>query len=101
MPMRDDLNPEEGPVQIPIDGALDLHNFRPQEIKELLPDYLEACRERGILEVRVIHGKGVGSLLRTVHALLERDPAVESFALANALFGGTGATIVRLRSLRQ
>ena len=85
------------PVPLPIEGVLDLHTFRPQDLKELLPAYLDACRERGILEVRIIHGKGIGNLQRTVHALLGRSPEVVSFALASDLYGGSGATMVRLR----
>ena len=84
------------PLEIPIDGTLDLHTFDPREIKELLPHYLRACRERGILEVRVIHGKGTGALRRTVHALLERLPEVESFRLASEDRGNWGATLVTL-----
>jgi hypothetical protein len=30
------------PVAIPIDGVLDLHTFRPRDVKELLPEYLAA-----------------------------------------------------------
>ncbi len=85
------------PIPLPIDGVLDLHTFRPQDIKELLPAYLAACRERGFSEVRIIHGKGIGNLRRTVHALLPRIPEVLSFAPASELYGGAGATIVVLR----
>ncbi len=89
---------EQAPVQLPIDGVLDLHTFRPQEIKELVPDYLEECRRRRIFRVRIIHGKGIGNLRRTVHAILSRHPGIESFALASEAFGGWGATIVHLRN---
>lgn len=84
------------PVELPIDGALDLHTFRPAELPELLPTYLGECRARGILEVRVVHGKGKGTLRRTVHALLGRIPYVRSFALAPPERGGWGATLVWL-----
>ena len=47
---------------LPINGELDLHTFRPNEIKTLIPDYLDACMEAGIEEVRIIHGKGTGQL---------------------------------------
>ena len=61
------------------------------------PDYLVACQERGILQVLIIHGKGIGNLRRTVHAILAKHPAVVSFTLDHPQFGGWGATIVQLR----
>ncbi len=88
---------EDSPQPLPIDGVLDLHTFRPGDIGELVPDYLAECRARGILQVRVVHGKGVGQLKRGVHALLARLPEVASFSDAGAHYGGSGATIVNLR----
>jgi len=93
----DDEVREEAPVSIPIDGTLDLHTFRPKDVGVLVPEYLAQCRKKGILRVRVIHGKGEGILLRTVHALAGRLPEVESFSLAGPLEGGAGATIVTLK----
>jgi DNA-nicking Smr family endonuclease len=90
---------EQEPIQMPITGELDLHTFRPDEVKDLLPDYFGACREKGILVVRVVHGKGTGNLRRTVHALLSRLPEVSSFAPAGEQMGGWGATMVTLRPL--
>lgn len=85
-------------LEIPIDGTLDLHTFSPRDIKHLIPDYLAECRERGILRVRIIHGKGIGNLRRTVHALLKRLPEVSGFRVAGADAGGWGATLVTLSS---
>jgi DNA-nicking Smr family endonuclease len=85
------------PVELPIDGVLDLHTFRPSDVKEVVVSYLEACRARGILEVRVVHGKGIGQLRQTVHALLARLPWVASYAIAGEAYGGTGATLVNLQ----
>lgn len=88
---------DEDPVPMPITDELDLHTFRPKDVKDLVPTYLAECRQQGILTVRVIHGKGIGNLRRTVHALLERDSNVESFAGASEQLGGWGATMVRLK----
>jgi DNA-nicking Smr family endonuclease len=91
---------EPGIVEIPIDGILDLHTFSPKDIKELIPDYLQACRERDILEVRIIHGKGIGTLRRTVQAILEKLSCVVSFRQAPDESGGWGATILTLLPLK-
>jgi DNA-nicking Smr family endonuclease len=85
------------PVELPIDGVLDLHTFRPQDVRDLVNDYLDECRRRGVWRVRVIHGKGMGALRATVHALLARRADVASYALASEPFGGWGATIVHLK----
>ena len=82
--------------ELPIDGALDLHTFRPDEIKELVPAYLEECRKRGILAVRIIHGKGTGTLKRTVAAILARQPGIVAVSPAEESAGGWGATLVTL-----
>jgi len=88
---------EETPVEIPITGELDLHTFRPQDLGELIPAYLEACRARGLFHVRIVHGKGTGTLRTTVHALLQRLPGVASYRLGDETSGGWGATLVTLK----
>jgi dsDNA-specific endonuclease/ATPase MutS2 len=89
----------DAPVPIPIDGVLDLHSFRPQDVKEIVTEYLGACLEKGILEVRIIHGRGIGQLRQTVHSVLRSHPAVTTFSLAGGAYGGAGATIVHLRPI--
>jgi dsDNA-specific endonuclease/ATPase MutS2 len=84
-------------VQVPIDGVLDLHNFSPKDLKYLIPDYLEECCKADIFQVRIIHGKGIGNLRRTVHAILKKLPQVIEFRLAGENAGGWGATLVQLR----
>lgn len=87
---------EDEPVEYPIDGELDLHQFRPQDVKELVTDYLELCQEKNILKVRVVHGRGIGTLKATVHALLPNLATVRDFHLADDRTGGWGATWVYL-----
>lgn len=88
-------------IELPIDGTLDLHTFHPREVKDLVPDYLAECRARGIVDVRIIHGKGTGALRRTVHAILDRCPEVASYVLASPDAGGWGATLVALHPLAE
>lgn len=83
-------------ITLPIEGELDLHTFDPKDVKTLVPDYLEACREKGIYEARIIHGKGTGSLRKTVHAILDKMDDVESYHLDTGA-SGWGCTVVRLK----
>ena len=94
-PEDETLNKEATPW--PIDGTLDLHLFQPKEVEALMPGYLEECRKLGILQVRIIHGKGTGQLRERVHAILRRMSGVESFSLAPGAMGGWGATVVALK----
>ena len=88
----------EEPVHIPITSELDLHTFRASEVSLLLPEYFAECRKHNILTVRVIHGKGTGTLREGVHRLLEKMPEVASWHWpADAQSGGWGATWVRLQ----
>jgi dsDNA-specific endonuclease/ATPase MutS2 len=93
---RDDEegSPDEVAV-IELGDTLDLHHFRPSDVRDLVPDFVEDARAKGYAEVRIIHGKGTGSLRRSVHALLERSPHVASFRLADDR-SAWGATIVTL-----
>jgi DNA-nicking Smr family endonuclease len=84
-------------VQLPIDGTLDLHTFQPDDVADVVPEYLAACLEHDILQVRIVHGKGIGILRRTVESILRRLSYVESFRTAEENAGGWGATIVTLR----
>lgn len=86
------------PVAIPITGELDLHTFRPSDLGELIPAYLAECAARGLREVRIVHGKGTGTLRTTVHALLQRSPLVRTYRLGDEHTGSWGATLVTLKS---
>ena len=84
------------PLRLPIQDVLDLHAFRPEEISDLLDDYLDECVAAGIFSIRVIHGKGSGVLRRRVQSLLGRHRLVAHFRDAPPEAGGWGATLVDL-----
>jgi dsDNA-specific endonuclease/ATPase MutS2 len=92
------VNDDDDYTELAIDGVLDLHTFRPSDVPDLVPTWLDECKTRGILEVRIIHGKGKGTLRRTVHAILDRRSDVVSYNLAPAHLGGWGATVAVLRA---
>jgi dsDNA-specific endonuclease/ATPase MutS2 len=83
-------------VAIPIEDALDLHPFRPGETASVVAEYIAAAAAKGLREVRLIHGRGIGVQRAIVRKALERSPFVESFADATPERGGWGATVVRL-----
>lgn len=89
-------SPETEPVALEITDTLDLHPFRPGEVKDLVRDYLDLAYEKGLRRLRIIHGKGIGVQRRTVRAILERDPRVETFETASDA-SSWGATVVTLR----
>lgn len=97
----DDVFRDDEPVEIEINGILDLHHFSPRDLKHLIPDYIDECLALNILEIRLIHGKGIGNIRRTVHALLDRNSSVKDYSLAGSDAGGWGATIVHLHPLQQ
>ena len=99
MSARDDETerpPEE--VVVPIEDFIDLHAFRPRDVRAVVESYLEAAVEEGFLEVRLIHGRGVGVQREAVRSLLSRHPDVTDYADADPGRGGWGATIVKLRT---
>lgn len=86
------------PVIFPVEDVIDLHTFRPGEVKQLLDDYFSECIKKNIFTVRVIHGKGRGILKKRVESILDKNPKVVSHAPAPPGAGGWGATMVRLKT---
>jgi len=85
------------PIIIDIEDVIDLHTFRPEDVSDLLDDYIRACIEKKYLSVRIIHGKGQGFLKKRVEKLLKHHPLVVSFTTAPPEAGGWGATIATLK----
>jgi hypothetical protein len=83
-------------VTLPTTDVLDLHSFRPEDVPAVVSEYLEEARRGGILEVRIVHGRGRGVQRAVVRRLLANAPGVIEFADASPARGGWGATLVRL-----
>ncbi len=84
------------PVHIDVNGVLDLHFFKPGDLSTLIDEYIRVCLEKEIYSVRIIHGKGIGNIRRSVHSLLDRNKYVTGYQLADESGGGWGATIANL-----
>ena len=90
----EEFAPEE--VVVPIEDRIDLHPFRPRDVRSVVESYLEQAIEAGFREVRLIHGRGIGVQREIVRSLLTRHPQVLEFHDAPPERGGWGATVVLL-----
>ena len=81
--------------RVPIEDALDLHAFAPRDIKSVVDEYVTAAHGAGLMDVRLIHGRGKGIQRGIVQQALERHPLVEQFWDASE--SHLGATVARLR----
>jgi len=93
------IEDNDEPVAIPIEDTLDLHSFRPKDIRNVVSDYLEEARLAGFRQVRLIHGRGIGVQRQSVRSLLATIPFVESFHDADGSGGGWGATVVLMKTI--
>ena len=84
--------------RVPIDGTLDLHPFAPRDITSVVEEYVTEAHTRGLTEVRLIHGRGIGVRRRAVHTALERHLRVLEFW--DAPESHLGATVARLAGLQ-
>ena len=85
---------DSDPHKIPIEDFIDLHPFAPRDIASVVEEYIRAAHERGLREVRLIHGRGKGVQRGIVQAALEKHPLVEEFW--DAAESHLGATVARL-----
>jgi DNA mismatch repair protein MutS2 len=64
-----------------------------------LDRYLNDAFLAGLHKVRVVHGKGTGTLRQVVRQVLVGHPLVKSYRLGRMGEGGSGVTIVELAEL--
>ncbi len=89
-------NPYPETVEIEITDVLDLHSFRPSDIRAVVEAYLAEAHKKGFAIVRIVHGKGVGIQREIVRKVLSETDFVKSFKNAPEFSGSWGATIAVL-----
>jgi DNA mismatch repair protein MutS2 len=73
--------------------------IRRMTIDEALPKldrYLNDAFMAGIARIRIVHGKGTGTLKQAVHDRLSKHPLVKSYRTGEYGEGGGGVTIADL-----
>ena len=92
--------------QFAVAAECDLHGLRVPEARQALVAFLADCRRSQQACVRIIHGKGHGSVQRLpvlkhkVAKWLQQRDEVLAFCSARPVDGGTGAIYVLLKALR-
>ena len=79
--------------ELPIEDSIDLHTFQPREIQIVVEEYIFQAVQRGLREVRIIHGRGIGVQREIVRSILQKHPDVIAFRDAP----DRGSTYVVLR----
>lgn len=97
MPPATENHDESVPEFIYVTDVLDLHGFFPEQLPEMLQDFIQNAISLNLSVLRIIHGKGKSKLKWTVIKFLENHPQVLRFKDAPPELGGWGATVVELK----
>jgi len=89
--------PFDEPVELEITDSIDLHAFRPKDVRSVLIAYLDEARAKGFRFVRIIHGKGIGVQRETVRKVLAGSDHIKGFKSGDEFSGGWGATIAEFK----
>ena len=90
-------NPFDEPFELEITDSIDLHAFRPKDVRAVLIAYLDEARSKGFRFVRIIHGKGIGVQRETVRKVLTESDLIKGFKSGDEFSGGWGATIAEFK----
>ena len=80
-----------------ISPEVHLRQMRAEEALEELERYMDDALLAGLDRVRIVHGKGTGTLRKLVHEFLGRYPGVSGYRMAAPSEGGAGVTIAELK----
>jgi dsDNA-specific endonuclease/ATPase MutS2 len=73
-----------------------LHGFFPEQVAEIIDDFVENAISLRLSRLRIVHGKGKSRLKWEVYQVLQSNPHVVLFTDAPPELGGWGATVVEL-----
>lgn len=90
-------NPFPEPVDLEITDSIDLHAFRPKDVRAVVEAYLTEANNMGFRFVRIIHGKGIGVQREIVRKILAEKGFVKGFKSGDEFSGGSGSTVVEFR----
>ncbi|MBM4158268.1 MAG: endonuclease MutS2 [Ignavibacteria bacterium] len=79
-----------------IETKLDIRGKYPEEIKDLVEEFIINAVNEGIKEISIIHGKGTGKLRSEVRKIISKNNLIKSYRYGNWNEGDTGVTIIEL-----
>lgn len=79
-----------------VTDVLDLHGFFPEQVPEMVEEFIRNGLKLELKKLRVIHGKGKSKLKWVVYQVLKEHPNVTTFYDAPPESGGWGSTIVEI-----
>ncbi|MGB2828712.1 MAG: Smr/MutS family protein [Dehalococcoidales bacterium] len=84
------------PKRTTVTDEIKLRHLTVDEALFLLDQYLHDAFMSGLIQVRVVHGKGTGTLRQAVQKVLAEHSLVKSYRIGGYGEGGIGVTVVQL-----
>lgn len=78
-------------------SEINVIGYNVDEAVFVVDKYLDDCALAKLNNVRIVHGKGTGALMKGIHSFLKTNSHVKSFRLGTFGEGEMGVTVVELR----
>ena len=79
-----------------VNNELDLRGKLAEEALVELEHYLDLALNSTWQEVRIIHGKGTGTLRSKIHGYLKKNKKIKSYRLGSYGEGDAGVTVIEI-----
>lgn len=83
-----------------LESKVDVHGMTVDEMTPIVEKYIDKAFLAGHKTVTIVHGHGMGVLRQAVRRLLQNNPVVKHVNPGMDFEGGTGVTVVQLKSSR-